>query len=53
MATQQYTNEELAAIGSKVVRIRERQREASLERRKIKSALYRMYVEGKLGDIKV
>ncbi len=53
MAEKEYTIEQLAEIGRKIVEARERQRAAARERRRVKNALYKMYIEGKLGNVKV
>jgi hypothetical protein len=53
MGSKTYTNAELIEIGRKVVDSRNKQRGAAAERGKVKSALYKAYKEGKLGDFKV
>ena len=53
MTEKKYTQEELLEIGRKVVEARAKQRAAGRERRRVKNALYKMYTEGKLGNIKV
>jgi len=49
----EYTTEELIAIGQKVIAERQRRQEQAKEARRIKNALFKMYKEGKLGDIKI
>lgn len=53
MAEKTYTQDELAKIGQKVVEAHRKQAEKAKEARRIKSALYKLYIDGKLGDIKV
>ena len=53
MAEKKYTQEELIEIGRKVIEVREKQRAAGRERRRVKNALYKAYTEGKLGNLKV
>jgi hypothetical protein len=49
----QYTQEELIEIGQKVIADRQKRQEQAKEVRRIKNSLYKMYKDGKLGDIKV
>lgn len=53
MIEKTYTNEELIEIGRKAIEARKRRSEANKDRRKIERALYKQYVEGKLGNVKV
>lgn len=47
------TREEIYQIGLKIVENRENQRAQGRERRRVKNALYKLYTDGKFGDLKV
>lgn len=49
----EYTKDELAAIGAKVVERRKKAQVRQREERRIKNALYAMYTTGKFGDLKI
>jgi hypothetical protein len=53
VADRKYTNEELVEIGRKVIEARARRAEVNKKRRQIQSQLYKMYTEGKLGNIQL
>ncbi len=49
----EYTQDELIAIGQKIVADRQKRQEQAKQARRIKTALYKMYMNGELGDIKI
>ncbi|KKN02650.1 hypothetical protein LCGC14_1115600 [marine sediment metagenome] len=53
MPVKEYTREELAEIGLKVVKAHRKQAEKAKERCRVKSVLYTMYKDGKFGDLKI
>ena len=53
MPVKEYTREELAEIGLKVVKAHRKQAEKAKEVRRVRNALHQMYKDGKFGDLKI